>query len=105
MSGESREPRRGWRGESWATLKLATPLVLIQLSYMAMFTTDVLMMGRLGAAEVAAGGLAAHYYFLFEIMGIGLLSAVAPILAQELGARRFRQVRRTVRQGSGPRSS
>ncbi len=78
---------------------LAVPLVLIELSYMAIVTTDVVMMGWLGPESLAAGSLAGHFYGFFEFFALGLLSAVAPILSQQLGARRFRMVRRTVRQG------
>jgi MATE family multidrug resistance protein len=88
-----------WRRESGAIMVLALPLALTQLSHIAMVTTDVVMMGRLGPAALAAGTLANHYFWFFDMFAMGLLSAVAPILSQYLGARRFRRVRRTVRQG------
>ncbi|MFZ4533147.1 MAG: MATE family efflux transporter, partial [Alsobacter sp.] len=43
--------------------------------------TDVLMMGRLGADAVAAGALGANLYFGFIIFGIGVMSAVSPLIA------------------------
>ena len=78
---------------------LAVPLVLTELGYMAIVTTDVVMMGWLGPEFLAAGSLAGHFYGFFEFFALGVLGAVAPILSQHLGARRFRMVRRTVRQG------
>jgi len=86
-----------WRRESRAIIVLA--LALTQLSHIAMVTTDVVMMGWLGPTALAAGTLANHYYWFFDMFAMSLVSAVAPILAQDLGGRRFRQVRRTMRQG------
>jgi MATE family, multidrug efflux pump len=57
------------------------------------------MMGRLGPESLAAGQLAGQFYDFFEFFTIGVLDAVAPILSQHLGARRYRNVRRTFRQG------
>jgi MATE family multidrug resistance protein len=88
-----------WRRESGAIIALALPLALTQLSHIAMVTTDVVMMGWLGPRALAAGTLGNHYYWFFDMFAMGLVGAVAPILAQHLGARRFREVRRTVRQG------
>ena len=78
---------------------LAAPLALAHLAYMAIVTTDVVMMGWLGPESLAAGSLARHFYGFFALFAYGVLGAVAPILSQHLGARRFRMVRRTVRQG------
>ncbi|MDP6342640.1 MAG: MATE family efflux transporter [Alphaproteobacteria bacterium] len=90
---------RDWRSEVPATLRLATPLVVTNLAQMALGTTDVLMMGWLGAEKLAAGALAANMIFPLHYFGLGVLGAAAPIISQALGARAFRQVRRTVRQG------
>lgn len=82
-------------------LALAWPLVLTNLSQVALATTDVIMMGWLGPRTLAAGALGANLNFAFQIFGIGLVTATAPLLAIELGRRRHavREVRRTVRQG------
>jgi MATE family multidrug resistance protein len=88
-----------WRRESAAIVTLALPLALTMLSHIAMVTTDVVMMGRLGPQSLAASTLANHLYWLFDMFAMGLVGAVVPILAQHLGARRFRQVRRAARQG------
>jgi MATE family multidrug resistance protein len=88
-----------WSQEARATVTLAVPLVLIELAWVAMVTTDTLMMGWLGPESLAAGALAGQFFLFFEYFAIGVLAAVAPILSQHLGARRFRMVRRIVRQG------
>lgn len=51
--------------EARAMLILAVPLVLIELAYMAMIATDVVMMGWLGQEALAAGSLAGHFYSFF----------------------------------------
>jgi MATE family multidrug resistance protein len=94
-----RSVRASWSKEFRATLTLAWPLVLSQLATVAMSTTDVIMMGWLGPLELAAGTLGSSIVFPFVFFGLGLLTAVAAMCAQELGARRYRGVRRTVRQG------
>lgn len=88
-----------WSGEFRTTLTLAWPLVLSQLATVAMSTTDVVMMGWLGPVPLAAGTLGSSIIFPLVFFGIGTLTAVAAMCAQELGARRYRGVRRTVRQG------
>ncbi len=90
-----------WLDEVRATLALAWPIILTNLLQIALTTTDVIMIGRLGPDALAAGVLGANVFFAFIIFGIGLVSAVAPMVARVLGARRYsvREVRRTVRQG------
>ena len=93
--------RRAWRDEIRATLALSWPMILTNLVQVAMTTTDVMIMGWLGADALAAGALGTNLYFAFMIFGVGLVTAVSPIIAREVGARRHavREVRRTVRQG------
>ena len=88
-----------WRREVRATVPLAIPFALTELAYMAIMTTDVVMMGWLGSDVLAAGSLALRLNMFFAMIPFGVLAAVAPIVSQHLGARRFRMVRRTVRQG------
>ena len=90
---------RSWQRELAETFELAWPLVLTQLAQMAIYSTDVIMVGRLGAAELAAAALAINLYSVLLFTGQGLVTAAAPLVAAELGARRHsvREVRRTVR--------
>lgn len=87
------------RREFTATLKLAWPLVLAQIAQIAFFTTDVVFMSRLGPAYLAASTLATALIHPLFVGGFGLLSATAPMVAQAIGARDLRSIRRTVRQG------
>ncbi|MHA1571307.1 MAG: MATE family efflux transporter [Alphaproteobacteria bacterium] len=87
------------RREIRATLRLAIPLVLAQIGNIAISTTDVIMVGRLGPAALAAISLGSGLYVLFMFFGLGVVTAVAGLAAQAFGARQPRHVRRTVRQG------
>ncbi|MBS9720966.1 MATE family efflux transporter [Tianweitania sp. BSSL-BM11] len=90
-----------WRMEIMAMLALAWPMVMTNLGQIAMTTTDVLMVGRLGPDAIAAAALGTSLYFLPTIFGIGLVTATSPMAARELGRNRFavRETRRTIRQG------
>src|SRR5450432_3118128 len=81
------------------TLKLAVPIVLTQLGQIAMMTTDLALVGRLGDEAVAAAALASTVFFVSFTFGMGLVSAVAPLAAQAFGARNPRLVRRSLRVG------
>jgi multidrug resistance protein, MATE family len=94
-------PAGAWNAEFRAALALAWPLILTNLSQIALATTDVIMMGWLGPEFLAAGALGANLNFAFLIFGIGLVTATAPMIAIELGRKRHsvRDVRRSTRQG------
>src|SRR5471032_3256454 len=85
--------------ELTATLKLAVPIALTQLGQIAMMTTDLALIGRLGDEAVAAAALAHTVFFVSFTFGMGLVSAVAPLAAQAFGARNPRLVRRSLRVG------
>jgi MATE family multidrug resistance protein len=88
-----------WRAELTDTVKLATPIALTQLGQIAMMTTDLMLLGRLGAEIVAAAALAHTVLFAAFTLGMGLVAAVAPLAAQSFGARDPRGVRRALRVG------
>ena len=90
---------RPWRDEFLATVKLAWPLVVAQLASISLNATDVIMMGWLGPDHIAAGSLANSLFFTLFLGGLGLVSATPPLIAQAIGARRGKEVRRIVRQG------
>ncbi len=92
-------PSSTWRAELRATFTLAWPLVIAQLAQNALTTTDVIMTGWLGPTFLAAGTLATTFLMPFLVGGIGIVGAVAPLVAQARGARDIKAVRRVVRQG------
>ncbi|HEY0084389.1 MAG TPA: MATE family efflux transporter, partial [Allosphingosinicella sp.] len=99
MHGETTS-RNLWRAEIRATVALAWPLILTNIAQSLIHATDVILLGRAGPHALAAGTLGVQVYLVFLIFGLGLVTASAPMIAKELGARRHsvRDVRRTVRQ-------
>jgi len=98
----SRDRSRGpWREELRATLALAWPLILANLTQQAIQATDVLLMGRLGATQLAAATLALNLTFTFNLLMLGIVIASSPMMATALGQRfnAVRDVRRTFRAG------
>ncbi|MDB5549069.1 MAG: efflux family protein, partial [Tardiphaga sp.] len=93
--------RSAWIAELRATLTLGWPLVLTNLAQIALTTTDVIVLGRLGAHELAAATLGVNLYLAFLIFAIGLVTATSPMMAQAIGRKLHvvRDVRRTFRQG------
>jgi len=90
---------RRLRGELAATVELAVPIALTQLGQVAMMTTDLALIGRLGDRAVAAAALAHTVLFSAFMLCLGLASAVTPLASQAVGARNPRIVRRSVRVG------
>src|SRR4051794_21232094 len=90
-----------WADELRASLKLAWPLILANLTQQLIQATDVLLMGRLGASQLAAATLALNLTFTFNIFLLGLVTASSPMMATALGQRSnaVRDVRRTFRAG------
>ena len=91
---------RPWRTEMTASLALAWPIAATQIATVALHTTDTVMSGWLGTRELAALALASNLVFPCVHFGVGVLAALAAMFAQELGARNFKGVRRTARQGT-----
>lgn len=92
-------PPRSWPEHVRATLMLAFPLIGAQLAQMSMGVTDTVMLGWLGAPELAAGVLATQAYFLFYIFGAGFAQAALPLAAAAEGRGDTRGVRRSIRMG------
>ncbi|HEY3778397.1 MAG TPA: MATE family efflux transporter [Rhizomicrobium sp.] len=90
-----------WLEEARELLKLAAPLVLTQLSQMAIMTTDVVMLGRLGKTALASAALGNTIFFFCWLVGCGPVAAVAPVIAHHLGSRPRERagVRNAVRMG------
>jgi multidrug resistance protein, MATE family len=89
-----------WREERRAMLALAWPLILSNLTMTLISATDVVLLGRLGARELAASALGLNLNMAMTIFALGLVYAASPMMASEIGARfnSVRDVRRTFRQ-------
>lgn len=71
------------------TLILAYPVVIGQLGFIMMGVVDSLMVGEIGPVPLAAASLANSIVILIFIIGIGVAYAVTPLVAIEVGAKRF----------------
>ena len=87
------------RADLAALLKLAAPIVLIQVGTMLMGVVDTIMVGRVSAAALAAAALGNLYFWIITALGVGVLMALDPIVAQALGARDELAVTRGVQRG------
>lgn len=92
---------QSWSKEALATFVLAWPLILTNLVELALTTTNLVMVGELGSQAFAAVTLSNNLFFFFAIIGLGVVTAVAPMVARALGASKDAgdDVRRTVQQG------
>jgi len=88
-----------WWQETRALLALAAPLTFAYLGSIAITTTDVVMMGWLGPEKLAAGSLGHNLMFPLFLLGLGVVVAVTPMVAQSIGAGEVQAIRRTFQQG------
>ena len=91
MDFTSTERRAGiaspWAVEARELIKLALPLVVTQLAQMAILTTDVVMLGRLGKTALAGAALGNTVFYFAWLLALGPTAAISPMIAHILGAR------------------
>lgn len=87
-----------WR-ELRPTLTLALPIIIGQISQMAMNLTDSAMIGRVGTVPLAGAAFAGNLFGLFYILGIGLLLPVAVLVARARGAKKPEECGQLLRHG------
>jgi multidrug resistance protein, MATE family len=87
------------RADVASLLRLATPIVVVQVGIMLMSVVDTVMVGRLSATALAAVAVANIYFFGIVMFGFGVLLALDPIVAQALGAGDELAVRRGLQRG------
>ncbi len=81
------------------TLKLAYPVIIGQLGHMMMGVVDSVMVGKIGAAPLAASSIAHGLFMLFMIFGIGVSMAISPLTAMVIGAKKYSECGIVFRQG------
>jgi MATE family multidrug resistance protein len=82
-----------------ATLRLAAPVVTVQLGMMLMGIVDTAFVGRVSTEALAAVGLGNLWSWGSMVFGVGVLLAVGPLLAQAHGAGDRESFGRTLRRG------
>ncbi len=75
-----------YRCELRATLTLAAPIVVGQVSQMLMGVTDSAMIGHVGTVPLAASSFGNNIFTIFYVLGIGLMLPVAIFVARARGA-------------------
>src|SRR6195952_2257647 len=88
-----------WPAHFRAAVMLGVPLIGAQLAQLGINTTDVMIVGRLGAEQLAAMVLSAQFLFTILIFGSGFAIAVVPMVAQAYGRGDVVSVRRAMRMG------
>jgi MATE family multidrug resistance protein len=83
----ARDGAAAWRAEFSATIALAIPIALTQLGQVAMMTSDLALIGRLGDVAVGAAALGHVVLYAGFMICLGLANAVAPLASQAVGAR------------------
>ena len=89
----------GLRDELAAMVRLALPIVVVQLGQMLMGAVDTVMVGRVSAEAVGAIALGNLYFFGAAIFGMGVLMALDPVVAQAVGARDAEAAARGMQRG------
>jgi MATE family multidrug resistance protein len=74
------------RSEFKETIRLAIPVVIGQVGHMMMSMVDSLMVGRVGAAPLAASAIGHGLFMLILIFGIGVSMAISPLVAMSIGS-------------------
>jgi MATE family multidrug resistance protein len=75
-----------WKEEIWELAKLSGPVILTQLAFMAIMTTDIVMLGHLGVRAIASAALGSVVFFSSWLLGYGQVCAIAPMVSHILGA-------------------
>jgi MATE family multidrug resistance protein len=88
-----------FRQEIRPMLRLAAPLAMAELGWMAMGFVDALMAGRLGAAAIGAGSLGNMLFYPIAVCGSGMLLGMDTLVSQAFGATDDAACRRTLVQG------
>jgi len=79
--------------------RLAAPIVLVNVGMQLMGVVDAAMLGRVSAADLAAGALGNFYFYVTAIIGIGVLMALDPVISQAVGAKDDVAIARGVQRG------
>ena len=81
------------------TLNLATPIIIGQLGHMMMGVVDSIMVGKIGAAPLAAASISNGIFIIILIFGFGISMAISPLVAQRHGSKEYNKCGTILRQG------
>jgi len=95
----AQEPGQLWKRELAALAKLAIPVVLSELGWMAQGVVDTIMVGRLGPAAIGAVALGNAVFYTPSLFGIGLLLGLDTVVSQAYGRKDYDDCHRWLAQG------
>jgi MATE family multidrug resistance protein len=82
------------RRELFPMLRIAIPVVMAELGWMAMGVVDTIMVGPLGPQAISAAGVGNSMHIAFAIFGMGVLLGLDTLVSQAFGARNIRECHR-----------
>ena len=88
-----------WRSELRPLGRLAWPVILAEIGWMAMGIVDTLMVGPLGPEAIGGVGLAGILFFALAACGMGILLGLDTVVSQAYGAGDHEACRRWLWQG------
>lgn len=74
-----------YRQKSKEAITLALPIIAGQLSNVLMGVFDTIQVGALGSEYIAASGFGNNVYWPINLLGIGILTAIAPLVSEAVG--------------------
>jgi MATE family multidrug resistance protein len=74
------------RAEFATLIRLALPVVVVQVGLMFMGVVDTMMVGRLSPVALGAAALGNLFFFTVAVIGMGTLMALDPVVAQAVGS-------------------
>jgi MATE family multidrug resistance protein len=80
-------------------LKLALPVIAVQLGMIAMGVADTIMVGHVSPSALASAALGNLYFQCFGFFGNGILTSLDPLVSQAVGARDHDAIGRAVQRG------
>jgi multidrug resistance protein, MATE family len=89
----------GFRKELRPMARLAAPLAIAELGWMAMGFVDTIMAGRIDAVSIGAGGVGHMLFFPIVVTGTGFLLGMDTLVSQAFGAHDDEDCRHTLING------
>src|ERR1039457_4938788 len=93
------ENQSNWKRELRAMIRLAVPVVLSELGWMAQGVVDTIMVGKLGPAAIGAVAVGNAVYYTPSLFGIGLLLGLDTLVSQAYGRKDHNDCHRWLAQG------
>ena len=79
---------------------LALPIVIQNFISSSLNIIDTMMIGKLGESEIAAVGIANQYFFMLNILMMGLFSGIGIFISQYFGKKDEKNIKKISRNRS-----